>query len=93
MIGIPLSIVFGGPLSGWLLGFEGHLGLHGWQWMYLAEGLPAVLLGFVVLGYLTEKPQRSEVAHRRSSVTGLAARSKTSTRRRRRVIASALRTC
>jgi ACS family tartrate transporter-like MFS transporter len=56
MIGIPLSIVFGGPLSGWLLGFEGHLGLHGWQWMFLLEGLPAVFLGFVVLGFLTEKP-------------------------------------
>jgi len=56
MIGIPLSIVFGGPLSGWLLGFEGHLGLHGWQWMFLAEGIPAVLLGFAVLVYLTEKP-------------------------------------
>ncbi len=56
MIGIPLSIVFGGPLSGWLLGFDGHLGLHGWQWMFLVEGLPAVLLGFVVLGFLTEKP-------------------------------------
>jgi len=56
MIGIPLSIVFGGPLSGWLLGFEGHLGLHGWQWMFLAEGLPAVFLGFVVLGFLTETP-------------------------------------
>ncbi len=56
MIGIPLSIVFGGPLSGWLLGFDGHLGLHGWQWLYIMEGLPAVILGFVVLGYLTEKP-------------------------------------
>jgi ACS family tartrate transporter-like MFS transporter len=56
MIGIPLSIVFGGPMSGWLLGFEGHLGLHGWQWMFLMEGLPAVALGFVVLGFLTEKP-------------------------------------
>ena len=56
MIGIPLSIVFGGPLSGWLLGFEGHLGLHGWQWMFLCEGLPAVFLGIVVLFYLTEKP-------------------------------------
>ncbi|HEX5163657.1 MAG TPA: MFS transporter [Steroidobacteraceae bacterium] len=56
MIGIPLSIVFGGPLSGWLLGFDGHLGLHGWQWMYLVEGLPATVLGFVVLGFLTDKP-------------------------------------
>jgi D-galactonate transporter len=56
MIGIPLSIVFGAPLSGWLLGFDGHLGLHGWQWMFVVEGLPAVLLGFVVLVYLTERP-------------------------------------
>jgi D-galactonate transporter len=56
MIGIPLSVVFGGPLSGWLLGFDGHMGLHGWQWLYIVEGLPAVFLGFVVLGYLTEKP-------------------------------------
>ncbi|HYJ41367.1 MAG TPA: MFS transporter [Steroidobacteraceae bacterium] len=60
MIGIPLSIVFGGPLSGWLLGFEGHLGLHGWQWMFLLEGLPAVALGFVVLGYLTDKPSDAQ---------------------------------
>jgi MFS transporter, ACS family, tartrate transporter len=57
MIGIPLSVVFGGPLSGWLLGFDGHLGLRGWQWLYIVEGLPAVLLGFVVLGYLTERPE------------------------------------
>lgn len=56
MIGIPLSVVFGGPLSGWLLGFDGHMGLQGWQWLYIVEGLPAVVLGFVVLGYLTEKP-------------------------------------
>jgi ACS family tartrate transporter-like MFS transporter len=57
MIGIPLSIVFGGPLSGWLLeDFDGYMGLHGWQWMFLLEGLPAVILGFVVLGFLTERP-------------------------------------
>ncbi len=57
MIGIPLSVVFGGPLSGWVMDrFDEYLGLHGWQWMYLVEGLPAVLLGFVVLGFLTEKP-------------------------------------
>jgi len=60
MIGIPLSIVFGGPLSGWLLGFEGIRGLHGWQWMYLVEGLPAALLGVVVLFYLTDKPTDAE---------------------------------
>ena len=56
MIGIPLSLVFGAPLSGWLLGFDGVMGLHGWQWLYIVEGLPAVFLGFVVLGFLTERP-------------------------------------
>ncbi|HEX6637771.1 MAG TPA: MFS transporter, partial [Steroidobacteraceae bacterium] len=57
MIGIPLSVVFGGPLSGWIMqSMDEHLGLHGWQWMFVMEGVPAVLLGFVVLGFLTEKP-------------------------------------
>jgi ACS family tartrate transporter-like MFS transporter len=56
MIGIPLSVVFGGPLSGWLLGLDGVAGLRGWQWLYIVEGLPAVVLGCVVLGFLTEKP-------------------------------------
>ena len=57
MIGIPLSLVFGGPLSGWIMqDMDEYLGLHGWQWMFLFEGIPAVVLGFVVLGFLTEKP-------------------------------------
>jgi ACS family tartrate transporter-like MFS transporter len=59
MIGIPLSVVFGGPLSGWLLGFDGHLGLKGWQWLFLVEGLPAVFLGFAVLAFLTDKPSEA----------------------------------
>jgi MFS transporter, ACS family, tartrate transporter len=57
MIGIPLSVVFGGPLSGWIMqSMDEWLGLHGWQWMFLVEGLPAVLLGVVVLWFLTERP-------------------------------------
>ena len=57
MIGIPLSLVFGAPLSGFVMQyFDEALGLHGWQWMFLVEGLPAVALGFVVLVFLTEKP-------------------------------------
>ncbi len=59
MMAIPLSIVIGGPLSGLLLEINGTLGLKGWQWMYLVEGLPAVVLGFVVLGYLTDQPQQA----------------------------------
>jgi ACS family tartrate transporter-like MFS transporter len=61
MIGIPLSVVFGGPLSGWIMqSMDEYLGLHGWQWMFVIEGLPAVLLGFVVLWFLTEKPAEAK---------------------------------
>jgi MFS transporter, ACS family, tartrate transporter len=59
MIAIPLSGVAGGPISGALLGLNGHLGLAGWQWLFLLEGLPAVVLGFVVLGYLTDRPEEA----------------------------------
>src|SRR6201992_2732927 len=44
---VPAASVIGGPLSGWMLGFDGIL--HGWQWMLLLEGIPSLLLGAVVL--------------------------------------------
>src|SRR5215472_11733006 len=43
MIAIPLSGAIGAPLSGWILGLDGRLGLRGWQWVFLIEGVPAVL--------------------------------------------------
>jgi cyanate permease len=48
--------VIGGPISGALLGLGGRLGLAGWQWLFLLEGLPAVALGFVVWRYLPDRP-------------------------------------
>jgi ACS family tartrate transporter-like MFS transporter len=56
MIGIPLGTVLGGPLAGALLGLDGRLGLEGWQWLFLLEGLPAVVLGVVVLKVLPDSP-------------------------------------
>src|SRR5262245_37595181 len=56
MAAIPLSVVVGGPLAGALLSLNGLAGLSGWQWLYLLEGVPAVILGFVVLWYLTDTP-------------------------------------
>jgi MFS transporter, ACS family, tartrate transporter len=56
VIAIPLSAVIGGPLSGAFLGLTGHLGLAGWQWLFLLEGLPAVALGIAVLLYLPDGP-------------------------------------
>jgi MFS transporter, ACS family, tartrate transporter len=54
MAAIPLSTVVGGPISGALLNITG-LGLSGWQWMFLIEALPAILLSVVVLFYLTDR--------------------------------------
>jgi D-galactonate transporter len=60
MLGIPLSTVVGGPLAGLILGLSGWHGLTGWQWLFLLEGVPAVVLGFVVLGYLTDSPEEAK---------------------------------
>jgi ACS family tartrate transporter-like MFS transporter len=48
--------IVGGPLSGALLGLDGTGGLAGWQWLFLLEGIPSVVLGVVVLRLLTERP-------------------------------------
>ncbi len=57
MTAVPLSLVLGGPLSGWILDtFGGIAGLKGWQWLFIIEGLPSILVGFWVLGYLTDRP-------------------------------------
>lgn len=51
--GIPLSGIIGGPLSGWIMsGLSGHAGMAGWQWMFVLEGIPAVVLGIICLKYL-----------------------------------------
>jgi MFS transporter, ACS family, tartrate transporter len=49
--------IFGAPLSGVLLSMHGRAGLDGWQWLFLVEGLPAVMLGLVALAYLTDRPE------------------------------------
>lgn len=57
IIGIPLSQVLGAPLGGALLGLTGVGHLSGWQWLFLVEGLPPVVLGFAALAYLTDRPE------------------------------------
>ncbi len=53
MSAVALSGLIGGPVSGWILhSFHGHSGLAGWQWLFLLEGLPAIVLGLVVLLFL-----------------------------------------
>jgi MFS transporter, ACS family, tartrate transporter len=56
MAAVPISGVIGSPLSGWLLGLDGALGLHGWQWLFILEGLPSMILSVVIWLYLTDRP-------------------------------------
>jgi MFS transporter, ACS family, tartrate transporter len=53
---IPLAFIVGAPLSGVILGMDGVAGLHGWQWLFLLEGLPAFLVAFAVLKLLPNGP-------------------------------------
>jgi MFS family permease len=55
MAAIPLSSLIGAPISGALLGVQGA-GLDGWQWLFIIEALPALVLSVFVLRYLTDKP-------------------------------------
>jgi MFS family permease len=57
MLAIPLSSVVSGPLSTALLGLDGRMGLAGWQWLFLVEGLPACALGIVTLRALPDTPR------------------------------------
>jgi MFS family permease len=56
MLGIVIAAVLGGPVSGGLLELDGVLGLDGWQWLFIGQGLPAVAVGFWVLRALPGSP-------------------------------------
>jgi ACS family tartrate transporter-like MFS transporter len=58
MLANPVAGIIGSPLSGALLGLSGK-GLSGWQWMFLMEGLPAILLGAIVLWILSDRPEEA----------------------------------
>ena len=57
MTAIPISSVIGAPFSGLLLDMNGWAGLAGWQWMFLIEAAPSILLSFAVFFYLTDRPR------------------------------------
>jgi D-galactonate transporter len=55
MIGIPIAGVVGGPLSGWILNaMQGVQGMAGWQWLFLIEAVPSLVLGVVTIFYLPD---------------------------------------
>jgi len=57
MAAIPASSVIGAPVSGLLLGLDGVAGLKGWQWMFIIEAIPALIMAVAVFFYLTDRPR------------------------------------
>jgi MFS transporter, ACS family, tartrate transporter len=59
MTAAPVAVMIGAPLSEALLSLDGIWGLRGWQWLFLVEGLPAVVLGIVTLWFMTDRPEQA----------------------------------
>lgn len=59
MAAVPISVVLGSPLSSALLEMHGLGGLKGWQWLFVLEAVPAIVLGIVVLFYMTDRPEKA----------------------------------
>jgi MFS transporter, ACS family, tartrate transporter len=60
MMGSVIASLVGSPLSGYIMEKMDHVGaLYGWQWVFVLEGMPAVVLGFVTLFYLTDRPEHA----------------------------------
>lgn len=59
-VAIPISSFIGSPLSGLLLAMDGIGGLRGWQWLFILEGIPTVMLGFACLKMLTDRPEQAK---------------------------------
>jgi MFS transporter, ACS family, tartrate transporter len=55
MAAIPMSSIIGSPLAGWILSHR-WAGMAGWRWLFIVEGMPAILFGFLTLVYLTDWP-------------------------------------
>jgi ACS family tartrate transporter-like MFS transporter len=59
MTATPVAMIIGAPVSEALLALDGRLGLQGWQWLFLVEGLPAVIFGVMAWFYLTDRPEQA----------------------------------
>ena len=58
-LALPISVALGAPISTAILGMDGILGIKGWQWIYLLEAAPTVIVGFFVLFAMTDKPAKA----------------------------------
>lgn len=59
MVAVPMGSFVGSPVSALLLQIDGFLGLRGWHWLFILEGIPTVILGVVCLFFLTDRPEQA----------------------------------
>src|SRR5712671_12066 len=60
LVGLPIAVAIGAPISTGLLGLDGVFGLRGWQVMYIAEAIPTVVIGFITFFVLTDRPAEAK---------------------------------
>ena len=60
LIGLPVAVALGAPISTGLLGLDGLFGLRGWQVMYIAEAIPTVVIGVITFFVLTDRPEQAK---------------------------------
>lgn len=60
MAAAPIATAIGSPISAMLLKMDGIGGFYGWQWMFVIEAIPAIILGVVVLFYMTDRPEKAK---------------------------------
>ena len=84
MAAVPLATMVGGPVSGALLEMHGLLGLKGWHWLFIVEGLPAVVLGVIALKFLDDRPEQARWLSQDERHGARRARSRRRPRRRER---------
>jgi MFS transporter, ACS family, tartrate transporter len=93
MIAVPISTAIAAPLSSALLLLDGHLGLAGWQWLFLIETIPSLVLGFATLIYLPDRPADArwlDAEEKRSLMLSLEAESARRDTQRRATVRAAL---
>ncbi len=73
MLSIPLSLAVGAPISTALLGLDGTMGLHGWQWLFIIEGVPTVLVGILFLMIMPDTPKDAKwlTEEEKSTILGI----------------------
>src|SRR3984957_9107797 len=59
-LALPVSVALGAPISTAVLGFDGMFGIKGWQWIYVMEAVPTVLIGFFVLFAMNDRPEKAK---------------------------------